>query len=202
MDQAVGLVQAYLRINGYFTVTEYPVIVRAESGDYRTATDLDLLAVRFPYAGASGRGAGKTDQSPGVGSPDPALGVAAGEADMLIAEVKEGRAELNSGATNPEVLRAVLNRFGCCDSEAALTVADQLRRQGKATLPNGHPVRLAAFGTSPGDGGRYLRVTHAHILQFLEDYIRRYWSSLHVGEAKDPAFGFLLLEEKAKRGRR
>jgi len=25
MDNAVALVQAYLRVNGYFTVTEYPV---------------------------------------------------------------------------------------------------------------------------------------------------------------------------------
>jgi hypothetical protein len=26
MDNSVALVQAYLRVNGYFTVTEYPVI--------------------------------------------------------------------------------------------------------------------------------------------------------------------------------
>ena len=26
MDTAVGLVQAYLRVNGYFTVAEYPVL--------------------------------------------------------------------------------------------------------------------------------------------------------------------------------
>lgn len=26
MDPAVGLVQSYLRLNGFFTVTEYPVV--------------------------------------------------------------------------------------------------------------------------------------------------------------------------------
>ena len=51
MDDAVGLVQVYLRLNGYFTVTEYPVIEALGSRDYRTATDLDILAVRFAGAG-------------------------------------------------------------------------------------------------------------------------------------------------------
>ena len=51
MDTSVALVQAYLRINGYFTVTEYPVIASRSDGTYRTATDLDILAFRFPNAG-------------------------------------------------------------------------------------------------------------------------------------------------------
>ena len=51
MDSAVALVQAYLRVNGYFTVTEYPVIASGKGGTYRTATDLDVLAVRFPHSG-------------------------------------------------------------------------------------------------------------------------------------------------------
>ena len=51
MDNSVALVQAYLRINGYFTVTEYPVIALRGDGTYRTATDLDVLAFRFPHAG-------------------------------------------------------------------------------------------------------------------------------------------------------
>ena len=47
MDNAVALVQAYLRINGYFTVTEFPVVESGRSGLHRTATDIDILAVRF-----------------------------------------------------------------------------------------------------------------------------------------------------------
>jgi hypothetical protein len=202
MDHAVGLVQAYLRINGYFTVTEYPVVVPLAGGGYRTATDLDLLALRFPHAGAPSGSAGGSESHPSFARPDPALGVQAGQPDMLIAEVKEGRAELNAGATRPEVLSAVLSRFGCCDEPSAADVAERLRREGKAVLPNGHPVRLAAFGTSAGEGGgKYLRLTHANVLRFLQDYVRRYWSSLYVGETKDPALGFLLLQEKARRSR-
>jgi hypothetical protein len=37
MDHAVALVQAYLRVNGYFTVSEYPIIVPDGGGGYRTA---------------------------------------------------------------------------------------------------------------------------------------------------------------------
>lgn len=45
MDSAVSLVEAYLRGNGYFTVTEYPV-AEAMGGPgpgYRVAADLDAL---------------------------------------------------------------------------------------------------------------------------------------------------------------
>jgi hypothetical protein len=51
MDNSVALVQAYLRLNGYFTVSELPVIASTKGGGYRTATDLDILALRFPRAG-------------------------------------------------------------------------------------------------------------------------------------------------------
>ncbi len=50
MTTAVGLVESYLRLNGYFTVTEYQVQhpVAGQPGMYETATDLDILAVRLP----------------------------------------------------------------------------------------------------------------------------------------------------------
>lgn len=51
MDNAVALVQAYLRVNEYFSVTASPVVEAMKSGEFRTATDLDLLAFRFPGAG-------------------------------------------------------------------------------------------------------------------------------------------------------
>ena len=47
MDTAVGLVQAYLRVNGYFTVAEYPVLDAAGADRPRTVTDLDILAIRL-----------------------------------------------------------------------------------------------------------------------------------------------------------
>ncbi len=51
MDHAVALVETYLQINGYFTVAEYPVIEATGRDQFKTATDLDILAFRFPGAG-------------------------------------------------------------------------------------------------------------------------------------------------------
>ena len=51
MDTAVALVQSYLRVNGYFTAADYPVLEAVGSGRHQMATDLDVLTVRFPGAG-------------------------------------------------------------------------------------------------------------------------------------------------------
>jgi hypothetical protein len=198
----VALVQAYLRVNGYFTVAEYPVIEVLRGGDYRTATDLDILAVRFPHAGqlvpASGSRPSRDEDHY---EPDPALGTAGQEADMIIGEVKEGRAVLNAAATDPAVLRAVLVRFGCCPRSQAAALVDALLRDGTTRLPVGHRVRLVAFGSSldPAAGRRYLGIELGHIVRSLQEYLRGHWDVLHHADYKDPAFGFLVTLEKALR---
>lgn len=160
MDTAVALVQAYLRVNGYFTVSEYPVLEATRAGGFQSATDLDILAVRFPGAGSEIIGARAAAKAHAAHlAPDPALGVAAEQPDMLVGEVKEGRATLNAGATDAGVLRAVLVRFGCCSREEAPAIVKRLIRQGWTPLPTGPRLRL-----------------------------------------KDPAFGFLVMTEKALRG--
>lgn len=200
MDNAVSLVQAYLRVNGYFTVTEFPVIEALRGGAYRTATDLDVLAVRFPGAGqlvpASGRRGG-ADQEHTV--TDPALGIPAEHGDMLIGEVKEGRAVLNAAATDPAVLRTVLVRFGCCSREEAPALVDALLRDGSTLLPMGHQLRLVAFGsvTAGAGGQKYLAVSLGQIVAFLQGYLREHWDMLRQAEYKDPALGFLVMLEKA-----
>ena len=53
MDTSVALVQTYLRVNGYFTVAEFPVVETRRRGKYRdlrTLTDIDIMAFRFPRA--------------------------------------------------------------------------------------------------------------------------------------------------------
>ena len=68
MDTAVGLVQAYLRVNGYFTVAEYPVLDATGPAGPRTITDLDILAVRLHRApGASGAADAPLDPALGAG---------------------------------------------------------------------------------------------------------------------------------------
>ena len=46
MDPVVGLVQAYLRLNGYFTETEYP-IVTLDGKNALTLTDEDILRIKI-----------------------------------------------------------------------------------------------------------------------------------------------------------
>jgi hypothetical protein len=59
MDTAVALVQAYLRVNGYFTVAEYPIVEAAGNSGPRSMTDIDILAFRFAGAGRDVGGPGR-----------------------------------------------------------------------------------------------------------------------------------------------
>ncbi len=198
MDIAVALVQAYLRVNGYFTVAEYPVIEAVQRGKYRTVTDLDILAFRFPNAGRLVPGA-EEGQAPFF-EPDPLLGVSRKEADLIIGEVKEGRAELNHGAQDPNVMRVALRRFGCCGA-SEVSVVDQLIRTGEAKLSSGYRVRLVAFGTSQSDQespGFQVILLH-QVMDFLQNYVKQHWKILKHGQFKDPALGFLLTLEKIRR---
>lgn len=199
MDNAVGLVQAYLHVNGFFTVTEYPVLEALEGGGAQSATDIDIIALRLPRAG----GLVTIGSGPGADfRPDPALGVATDRGHLLIGEVKEGTPTLNRGATNPKVLRAVLARFSCCATEAVASAVDRLLRDGKATVDAGIgiDVRLIAFGTGRSAAGRQSRVVQLdHVVEFLYDHLDRHWELLRHAQIKDQTFGFLLMLEKARR---
>lgn len=199
MDNAVAIVQAYLRLNGYFTVSEYPVVEQLRPGDIRTLTDLDILGFRFPGAGRL-VARGRTSSDAHRFEPDPVLAAAAGRPDMLIGEVKEGKAELNRAARDPHVLEVVLARFGCCPAAEAREIVQRLIRAGSAPMPDGHTVRLVAFGAAPkaGEEKGYLVVPLAHCVAFLQQHLRDHWDVLRHVQPKDAAFGFLTLLEKAR----
>ena len=201
MDNAVGLVQAYLRVNGYFTVSEYPILEGTRSGGFRTVTDLDILAFRFPGAGPHPAG-WRASHDGTLPLPDPALGIEAGQADMLVGEVKEGPAVLNAAATDPGVLHAALVRFGCSAPEDAHQAVTTLVREGRAPLPGGHCIRLVAFGATSEEGAvhKYRVIRLGHIVEFLRRYLREHWELVRHSEMKDAALGFMLLTEKALRG--
>ena len=75
MNTAVAIVQAYLNVNGYFTVVEYPVLEAYRHGPARSVTDLDVLAVRFSGAGHEiVRGKAHRPMGDRAFEPDPALG--------------------------------------------------------------------------------------------------------------------------------
>lgn len=201
MDHAVSLVQAYLQLNGYFTSAEYPIIASGGKNGYRTLTDIDVLAFRFPSGMLSPAAANSPAAGLDVTDLDPGLGVPDGAVDMIIGEVKEGRVGINTGARDPEVLKAVVRRLGDHTADADQVVADLLR-SGTARLPSGFVVRIIAFGAfPPGSAVPPCRIVSlGHVLDFLQQYVRKHWSMLRHLQFKDPAFGFLMTLEKAKRG--
>jgi hypothetical protein len=218
MDHAVALVQAYLQVNGYFTVAEYPVLEALELGGYKAATDVDLLGLRLPMA-SGGAVAGSSpasrsedaeaDTSPTI--PDPALRVPGGSADLLIIEVKEGRAELNRGAKNDSVLTSVLTRFGLCPRARLARAVRELQGKGKTRWTGGKnersgwpartSVRMLAFGSviEPKLVQGFQAISLSHVAGFLQQYMERHWESLRHAQIKHEALGFLALLEQVRR---
>lgn len=195
MDTAVGLVQAYLHLNGYFTVVEFPVL-EAFGRSGRTITDLDMLAFRFPRAQTEfvgGRGGSGTPVT-----PDPVLQCRSDHPDMIVGEVKEGAAHFNEATRDPEVLSIALTRFGCCDAAHSIELANELVRHGHAITPAGHVVRMVAFGMPPDQGGvhRGTLVPMNHVVTFVRSYLRAHWNVLRHAQLKDQSLNMLALLEK------
>ena len=198
MDHAVALVQAYLQLNGYFTSAEYPIIAGAGRRT-RTITDIDILAFRFPTLGPAI--ARRQPKGLDITETDPGLGIPRNHIDMIIGEVKEGRVGINSAVRDPNVLKAVISRFGDTPSDED-RVVDELLENGIARLPSGYSVRLIVFASfPPGDAVPPCRIISlGHVLDYLEAYTRKHWNLLRHLQFKDQAFGFLMTLEKARRG--
>ncbi len=166
-------------------------------------TDVDILGFRFPGAGSKVVSARhrNAEADPDVFLTDPALGIPNNQADMLIGEVKEGRAELNRAARDSAVLEVVLRRFGCCQHKDVSGIVGELLKKGSTRVRSGHQVRLVAFASTPPAGNpSYHFISLSKVTGFLQTYIRQYWSLLRHVQSKDPALGFLLTLEKASQG--
>lgn len=199
MDTAVSLVKTYLQMNGFFTVAEYPILEAVDSGSHRTVTDVDIMGIRFP--GAGGIGTHETTSGMRI-QPDPALGLTETHIEVIIGEVKEGSAVLNPSATDPEVLSAVLRRFGQMDPEVAADLVEELRDSGEAFHPAGIRMRLIVFASKPPDGSSssFQWMSLGNLGRWLAEQVRGNWDSMKSVQSKDPALGFLILLEKAFRG--
>ena len=207
MNTAVGLVETYLRLNGYFTATEYQVQhpVPGQPGKYETATDLDILAIRLPWAAETVL---RHPARPGESrcevllANDPALAPAPDLPDVLIGEVKEGAAELNRRLKTSDVLHAALRRIGCCREEHIADAAAALLQRGEVILqpPPGAAcrVRLVSFcgyvdeERVPG----VLTITLGHMIRFIQDRLTAYRPVLRSAQFGDPLLNLLKLMEK------
>lgn len=202
MDVSTSLVQAYLHVNGYFTATEYPLVEAARDHAPRTLTDIDLLAVRLarPALTRTNRHDEKSHvKGPLATETDPALACPDRGADMIVAEIKQGRAQVNPGSRNRHVLAAALTRFGCCEAAEAASLVKALLQHGRAQGAAGHVIRMVLFASR---GERAPRGWHwvqlEHVFRFLDGYLRQQQSVLGSVDLHDPALAWLSLLHKCE----
>jgi hypothetical protein len=94
-----------------------------------------------------------------------------------------------------------LYRFGCCNGDGADNIVMELLRHGTARSPQGHAIRLVAFGSSPAGrpDHRYHVVLLGTVVDQIQAFIRAHWDAARAAASKDPAFSFLMVLEKAVR---
>lgn len=195
MDASVALATAYLQLNGYFVLSELPVQVADRHG-YRTATDLDLLAVRLPHAAevVPGRHAHARDLLLGQ---DALLNTDPDRTEVLIVEVKRGRAQINEPYYDVHVLRFALRRTGCCPPDMIDAHASALARDGsiETRTADGHPcrVRLASFAGEPVSLDGVLCVGLDRCLDFIRRRLDTYRAQLRGAYFRDPVLNLLGL---------
>lgn len=152
MDAASGLVEAYLHMNGYLTLSEWQIQAMNRHGQWETITDVDVLGLRFPgdvYLADS--------HDPNVQSQLEVRGhlllLEEGAIDVVIGEIKEGEAVFNPALTRHETLHTVLHRLAWLyDHHGLDEVVRELAKKGTcfSPAPGGGRVRTrrVAFGQS------------------------------------------------------
>lgn len=192
MDPAVALAQAYLQLNGYLTVTEFPIST-GSGADARAVTDIDVIALRFPGAWAMGT---RQEARPDT---DPQLALDDGVMDLLICEVKEGKARLNPNLTRRDTLTRTLRRVGCCPEDHVGHHVDGLLRQGMAEMEHRGVqcrARLVVFAGRVGHPRHTLVVSLAHAAREVVRYLRIHEPELHATQYSQPALAHLRLLTK------
>lgn len=197
MDIAVDLVESYLRLNGYLTLSEFEIQKRAKDGGWDTVTDVDMVAVRLPgpvYAAD----AHSIADTRFLLIEDPALELAENCIDVIVGEVKQGEAVFNPGLTSHAALHTVLNRFVWLYPDGVDPVLRDLQEEGISLVsnPSGGKVRtrLVAFGRSDVVDVHTISLTH--IFQTLTTYLEEFEDVVRSAQFKNPAAGLLHLLAK------
>jgi hypothetical protein len=92
MDIAVDLVETYLRLNGYLTMSEFEIQRRGENGLYETVTDVDIVGFRLP---GDMDAADEQEDGRMLQISDPAMELPPDMIDVILGEVKQGDAQFN-----------------------------------------------------------------------------------------------------------
>jgi hypothetical protein len=165
----------YLRLNGFLQIENFYVHPTGRGG---ARTDADLLAVRFPH-----RAERLVDDPNDIMADDAdALALTRDQIDVVIAEVKEGRCQLNGPWTDParQNVQRVLAAIGCVQQARIGDAAAALYAHGyfedRALLR----VRLVALGSTRDEGisaqyPRVCQITLEGALRFIFRRLERYW---------------------------
>jgi len=161
----------FFRLNGCLTIVNFIVhpdlIQRDEPRSQRT--DVDILAVRFPH-----RCELFTSGQP---MRDHKVFDSAGLIDIVIAEVKFGRCNLNGPWIKPpdENMHRVLYAVGAFDTCYVPTVAESLYRDG---YYSDHMFRVRLFAIGSEENGRLppkvVQLTWDEILRFIHHRLTAY----------------------------
>jgi hypothetical protein len=202
MNAGVSLVRAYLLMNGYFTATDIPVIRQGAKGTYRELTDIDVMAVRFPFA-AHVVPMGKPGPEDDLRLPlDPELHIDQTMVDVIIGEVKEGKPSLNPMFRSPEALERALARLGCVPPADTERVVHDLQTTGEARVggdeaPATARIRLMAFGDGKsGPRHGYTVFSLRRAARFVAKNLKDYHHVIRPARINDPFMGILHFLEK------
>lgn len=196
MDIAVNLVENYLRLTGYLTVSEFEVQKRAADGQFKTITDVDIMGIRMPGEIFLGD---PHDDCGLLLIDDPVLGLEPDAIDVIIGEVKQGHAELNPGIRDHVVLHSMLRRVGWAYEEPLENVVEGLQRGSLHYSPGRSDgrvrTRLVAFGRSDINDMHTISLSHmvGTMLRFFEEHEEAF----RPIQFKEPAPAFLRLLLKA-----
>ncbi len=193
MDIAVNLVESYLRLTGYLTLSEFEVQRRLADGTFRTITDVDVVGLRTPgdvYVGDP-----HEDDCGLLLIHDPELRLEPDCVDVIIGEVKQGEADFNPALKDHKVLHSVLRRIDWIYAGELEPVVVGLQQAGvhHAAARGGGTVRtrLVAFGRGPSS--TLNRITTGHIIDTLLRFFDEFEEAFKPVQFKDPAPALLRL---------
>jgi len=198
MDIAVNLVENYLRLNGYMTLSELEVQRRDKDGKFRSVTDIDIMAIRFPGDIYLGDPHAAEDYELLL-VDDPVLALEDNTIDVIVGEVKQGQAEFNPGIKDGGVLHTMLRRVGWVYEGGVDDVIATLQERGIHRAPSrgGATVRtrLVAFGRSRQSNLNTISLSH--IVTTLLAFLDEHEDAFRPIQFREPAPAFLSLLLKA-----
>jgi len=198
VDVAINLVESYLRLNGYLTLSELEVQRRSKSGLYETLTDVDMVAIRFP-GDLFATDAHTDEDCRMLLIDDPALRLEPETIDVIIGEVKQGEAVFNPHLTRHEVLHTVLRRIQWVYAGTLDPVIDDLAASGVSRVParSGGTIRtrLVAFGRATAVDLNTISLTH--MVEQMVSFMAEFDDVLRPAQFKEPVPAFLRLLSKS-----